>query len=39
MAVCRECNDGKCRNCDGVALDDKTDEFVECACHHVGGVG
>lgn len=30
-----ECRDGKCRNCDGDALDETADEIVQCEhqCH------
>lgn len=30
--ICRECREGKHRNCDGIALDETTDDFVECRC-------
>lgn len=30
--VCPECRAGKHRNCDGVALDERTDEIVPCTC-------
>lgn len=30
--ICPECRSGKCRNCDGVALNRETDEFVPCEC-------
>jgi hypothetical protein len=30
--VCPECRAGKHRNCDGDALDEATDEIVQCAC-------
>jgi hypothetical protein len=30
--VCPECRAGKHRNCDGIALDERTDELVDCTC-------
>lgn len=30
--VCPECRSGKHRNCDGLALDEATDEIVPCTC-------
>lgn len=30
--ICRECADGKHRNCDGYAWNDKTDEIDTCEC-------
>lgn len=30
MAVCPECRQGKCPNCDGYAWDDKADAEVPC---------
>lgn len=32
MAKCPECQQGKCSNCTGLALDG--DDFVACACTH-----
>jgi hypothetical protein len=29
--LCPECRDGKFTNCIGIALDPKTDDFVECS--------
>lgn len=31
-AVCPECAVGKCRNCDGKALNEATDKIVPCQC-------
>lgn len=30
--ICPECRDGKHRNCAGTALDETTDEIVDCGC-------
>lgn len=34
---CPECVAGKCDNCTGQALDEKTDQFALCACPSCGG--
>jgi hypothetical protein len=34
MPLCPECRDGKLTNCIGVALDPKTDDFVECSTQY-----
>lgn len=31
-AICPQCREGKHPNCDGMALDEKTDQFVDCQC-------
>lgn len=31
-AICPECAQGKCGNCDGSAWDNKKDDIVPCAC-------
>lgn len=30
--MCPECTQGKCRNCDGEALDEATDQIGPCRC-------
>jgi hypothetical protein len=32
--ICPECEQGKCRNCDGSALNTATDDIVDCECSH-----
>lgn len=32
--ICPECQQGKCVNCDGEALDPTTDEIVACTHQH-----
>lgn len=31
--ICPECKNGKCRNCDNIAMD-QNDAIVQCQCNH-----
>jgi len=35
VPVCPECRAGKHGNCDGTALDTKTDEITTCICYYL----